>query len=427
MTDAPSPPQPTETDVAVKMRNEVVDDLIAEGTITSGPVEAAMRKVPRELFAPGAPLEEVYHRYNGVVTKRDDDGTAISSVSAPQVQAYMMEAAGITPGMNILEYGGGGANAAMLAELVGDSGQVTTVDIDSDVTERAARVLAETGYSRVKVILADAEEGVPSPNGYDRIMVTFGAYDVPPAWTSQLAENGRLLVPLQLRGLSRTIAFEKADDHLVSYTSKLFGFVPVQGAGAHEATLIVMRDGEVTFRFDEAPTFDPNQLKDVFDTPRTEVWSGATIGRTEPWDTVHLWLATAFPGFCRVVLDKSKNTGLISPPGSHTAASAVVDGDSFAYITTRGAADAPEVEFGAHAYGPHADELAEQLAEQLRIWANEHRGGPGAKFYIHPAGTPDNALPPGRVIDKPHSRITISWPASATAGAGQGALHHPNE
>lgn len=427
MADVTIPPQPTEADRAVKMRNEVVDSLIAEGTIVSAPVEAAMRKVPRELFAPGATLEEVYHRYNGVVTKRDADGSAISSVSAPQVQAYMMEAADIAPGMRILEYGGGGANAAMLAELVGPTGQVTTVDIDPDVTAHAARVLEQTGYSHVNVVLADAEDGVPDFAPYDRIMVTFGAWDIPPAWTSQLAENGRLLVPLQLRGLSRTIAFEKADDHLVSYTSRLFGFVPVQGSGAHEATLLVMRDGEVTLRFDETPTIDPNRLKHLFDTSRVEAWSGATIGRTEPWDTVHLWLATAFPGFCRVVLDKAKSTGLISPPGNHTAASAVVDGDTFAYIATRAATDASEVEFGAHAFGPHANELAEQVAEQLGVWASQHRGGPGARFYVHPVGTADDALPAGRVIDKIHSRITISWPASATAGTGQGAMHHPNE
>ncbi len=54
------------------------------------------------------------------------------------------------------------------------------------------------------------------------------------------------MVPLQVRGLSRTIAFERADGCLVSRLSRLFGFVPMQGAGAHQDTLLVMRGGEVT-------------------------------------------------------------------------------------------------------------------------------------------------------------------------------------
>ncbi|MGH3719875.1 MAG: hypothetical protein ACRDRI_13765 [Pseudonocardiaceae bacterium] len=136
MTDTATPSETiseaTSTDRAAQLRGRVVDDLIAEGTIVSASVEAAMRKVSRELFAPGVNLEEVYHCYRGAVTKRDAEGNSISSVSAPQVQAHMLEQAGITVGMRILEIGSGGYNAALLAELVGPSGQVTTVDIDED-------------------------------------------------------------------------------------------------------------------------------------------------------------------------------------------------------------------------------------------------------------------------------------------------------
>ena len=427
MTDATIPLRTADLDRGVQMRNRVVDDLIADGTIVSGPVEAVMRKVPREMFAPELPMEEIYHPSNGAVTKRDAHGNAVSSLSAPQVQAYMLEQAHIEPGMNVLEVGSGGMNAAYLLELVGPSGRVTTVDIDPFVTERAARLLEEAGYSRANVVLADAEGGVPEYAPYDRILITVGASDIPSAWVDQLADGGRLVVPLEMRGQSRTIAFDKADGHLVSYSARLFGFVPMQGAGAREATLFVMRGGEVTLRFDEKTDVDPRRLEHVFDNPRVEVWSGATIGRTEPWATAHMWLATTLPGFCRVVVDKSKTTGLISPPGSHTAAPAVVGSDCLAYVTTRGVAESSVVEFGVHAFGPHAGELAEHVAEQLRVWAREHRGGPGPTVYVHPAGTPDDALPSGRVVDKPHCRITISWPGTASAAAGQGALHDPDQ
>lgn len=427
MNDKAVPPATTSaaitSDRAAELRTQMVDTLLAEGTVVSSWVEAAMRKVPRELFAPGVDLDEVYQLYSGVVTKRDETGTSVSSVSAPQVQAHMLEQAEITDGMNVLEIGSGGYNAALLQELVGAAGRVTTVDIDADITDRASRFLDEAGYSAVNVILADAEFGVPDNAPYDRILVTVGAWDVPPAWVDQLAESGRLVVPLQIRGLSRTIAFEKADGHLVSRSARLFGFVPMQGAGAREGTLLVMRDGEITLRVDDEIPLDPAALEDVFAKPRVEVWSGARIGRFEPWANTQMWLATALPGFCRVVVDKKLSTGLISPPGSHSAAMAVVSGASLAYVTTRGTADEDEVEFGAHAFGPDAQQLAEDVAEQLRVWEREHRTGPGPQFRVYPMGTPDDLMPDGRVVDKKHSRITISWPDAAGAAPGQDALH----
>lgn len=427
MNDMAVPPgansDAAEPDRAAELRKQMVDTLIIEGTIVSAQVEAAMRKVPRELFAPGVDLDEVYQLYNGVVTKRDEAGTSVSSVSAPQVQAHMLEQAEITEGMNVLEIGSGGYNAALIKELVGPSGRVTTVDIDSDITDRASRFLGEAGYSGVNVVLADAEFGVPKHGPYDRILVTVGAWDIPPAWVDQLSESGLLIVPLQIRGLSRTIAFEKADGYLVSRSARLFGFVQMQGAGAHQGKLLVMRGGEVTLRMDDEIPADPAALEDVFDTPRVEVWSGATIGRFEPWADTQMWLATALPGFCRVVVDKKLSTGLISPPGSHSAAMAVVAGENLAYVTTRNTANENDVEFGAHAFGPEAEKLADEVAEQLRIWKHEHRGGPGPQFRVYPIGTADDQIPEGRVVDKKHSRITISWPNAADAAAGQVALH----
>ncbi|WP_409496049.1 methyltransferase, FxLD system [Amycolatopsis sp. cmx-11-12] len=408
---------------AARLRKAMVDELVAEGTIVSAQVEAAMRKVPRELFAPGVDLQEVFQLYNGVVTKRDEAGTSVSSVSAPQLQAHMLEQAEITEGMRVLEIGSGGYNAALLAELVGPSGQVTTVDIDQDITDRARRFLGETGYSRVNVVLADAEAGVAEHAPYDRILVTVGAWDVPPAWVEQLTPTGLLVVPLQVRGLSRTIAFGKTDECLASRSARLFGFVSMQGAGAHQGKLLVMRGGEVTLRFDDDFPIDPAELEGVLDTPRVEVWSGANIGRFELWAGTQMWLATALPGFCRVVLDKKLDSGLISPPGSHSAAMAVVDGGNLAYVTTRSStANESDVEFGVHAFGPDAERLAEDVAKQLRIWERDHRNGPGPQFRVYPAGAADDLLPEGRVVDKKHSRITISWPDAANAAAGRGAL-----
>lgn len=167
-------------------------------------------------------------------------------------------------------------------------------------------------------------------------------------------------------------------------------------------------------------------LEGVFSPPRVEVWSGATIGRFEPWATAQMWLATALSGFCRVVIDRDRNTGLISPPGRHTAAVATVSGSTLAYVTTRNTTDEDHVEFDVHAYGPNAADLAEEVADQLRVWASEHRDGAGPQFRVDPVGTPEKQISGGRVVTKKHSRITVSWPQTAAAADVQGVMQEPH-
>ncbi|MGH3889664.1 MAG: methyltransferase domain-containing protein [Pseudonocardiaceae bacterium] len=162
---------------AAQLRGRLTDELVAAGTIVSKEVEVAFRTVPRHLFAPGATLEESYAQ-DTVRVKRDEHGIAISMVSAPRIQAMMLEQAGLRPGMRVLEIGSGGYHAALLAELVGADGEVTTVDIDPEVTDRARSCLTEAGYSRVNVVLADAEGGVAAHAPFDRIIVTVGAWDI---------------------------------------------------------------------------------------------------------------------------------------------------------------------------------------------------------------------------------------------------------
>jgi protein-L-isoaspartate(D-aspartate) O-methyltransferase len=91
----------------------------------------------------------------------------------------MLEQLAVRPGDQVLEIGTGtGFNAALLAELAGTSGHVTTIDIDQDITDAARRSLNEAGYGHVQVICAD---GYPADASYDRIIVTAGAPDLPAA------------------------------------------------------------------------------------------------------------------------------------------------------------------------------------------------------------------------------------------------------
>lgn len=205
----------TVIDQTEDLRHALADHLIAAGCITSPQVAAAFRAVPRHLFTPEVPREQAYRPYHHVRVKYDARGATISSVSAPYVQAIMLEQAHLTPGMRCLEIGSGGCNAALMAELVGPGGQVTTVDIDADIVARARRFLADAGYPHVHVVHADAAQGVPQRAPFDRIIVTAGVWDVPPAWREQLTDDGCIVLPLRMRGLSRSVALVRDGDRLV--------------------------------------------------------------------------------------------------------------------------------------------------------------------------------------------------------------------
>jgi protein-L-isoaspartate(D-aspartate) O-methyltransferase len=390
------------------LRERLVAELREHGQIRTDQVARAFRAVPRHLFAPDVPLDEAYA--NDVVrTKRNEHGVTISSISAPWLQAMMLEQAELQPGMRCLEIGSGGYNAALMAELVGPSGQVTTVDIDPDVTDRARRCLPDAGYGHVNVVLADAEDGVPENAPYDRIVVTVGVWDLPPAWTGQLTERGRIVVPLRMRGLSRSVAFDREGDHLASRGHEMAGFVAVQGAGAHQETLVLLHGEDVGIRFDESQAVDAGGLRDALLQPRVEAWTGVRFGGMEPFDGLFLWLATCMPDFCLLSRQPTDTARRLADPASPIGTPTHVDGNSFAYLTYR-KTDQDTYEFGAYAHGPDAEKLAEQMSEQIRVWDRDHRHGSAAQITVYPAGTPDEQLPGGRVLRKRHTKVTLSWP-----------------
>src|SRR5580693_5696557 len=111
-------------------------------------IAAALRDVPRHLFLPHLPPEEAYLD-DAIVTKRDADGQAISSSSQPAIMAIMLDQLDLSPGQRVLEIGAGtGYNAALMSHIVGPSGTVVSVDIDSDVAGQARDHLASAGYPR---------------------------------------------------------------------------------------------------------------------------------------------------------------------------------------------------------------------------------------------------------------------------------------
>ncbi|MEC3974281.1 methyltransferase, FxLD system [Amycolatopsis sp. H20-H5] len=404
----------TVTDRAAVLRAAMVEQLRTHDELCSDALIRAFATVPREAFAPGAPLEQVYNRDDVVITQRDENGLATSSVSAPRIQAMMLEQADIRPGMRVLEIGSGGYNAALIAELVGPNGHVTTVDIDSFVTDRAAEFLADTGYSRVRVVRADAEGGVPGHAPFDRIVVTAGAWDIPPAWTEQLAEGGVLVVPLRMRGLTRSVALVREQGRLVSRGYVLCGFVPILGVGANAERLVLLRGEDVALRVDADQAVDADALREALSVPRVVRESGVEVGGFESFDELDLFLATALDDFGLLVAKSEMIEAGVVERSARMGAKTALAGSSFAYRASQATSeDRTSFEFVVYGHGRDGESIAEKYVALIREWDRVHRHGPGARIEVFPAGTPDAEIGEGRLMEKKHTRVLVSWPSSS--------------
>jgi len=128
-----------------QLRNQLVSELRESGHVSSERVAAAFRTVRRHVFVPGVEPERAY-RDEPLIIKSDPHRVPISSSSQPAIMARMLEQLDVRPGHRVLEIGtGSGYNAALLAQLVGESGAVVSVDIDVDLVEDARARLAECG------------------------------------------------------------------------------------------------------------------------------------------------------------------------------------------------------------------------------------------------------------------------------------------
>jgi len=391
------------------LRNRMVEHIEAAGHLHSRSVGQALRTVPRHLFVPGASVEDAYANKSITTKPGGPRGRPASCISVPTVVAMMLGQLDAQPGHRVLEIGAGtGYNAALLAEHVGETGQVTTIDIHPDVTEQARRALHATGYDRVRVITGDGALGAPEQAPFDRIIVTVGPWDLPPAWRDQLAPGGRLVVPLHWRGQARSVAFVREDGVARARDSQLCGFIPMIGDGQDGERTGQIAD-DVALYFDRDQPIDPAALHGVLTQPATTVWSGASLVPNESTDLIWPRMTATEPGTCRFAAEpEAIEAGLCNPAFPYRSP-ALVEGDSLAYLTLRGPdPDATERrwELGAIGHGPAATQLAERLCEQIRAWDRDRTAQPVITAY--PAGTPDHELADGLVIDKKFIRLTVS-------------------
>lgn len=168
-------------------RRAMVDEQIAARGVRDDRVLAALAAVPRHLFVPPALAGRAY----------EDRPLPIGegqTISQPYIVALMTECLKLEAGDKVLEIGtGSGYQAAVLGRL---AARVFTIEIDAALARRAAGTLGRLGFDNVRVRTGDGFFGWPEEAPFDAVMVTAAAPKVPPALLAQLAEGGRLVLPL---------------------------------------------------------------------------------------------------------------------------------------------------------------------------------------------------------------------------------------
>lgn len=215
-----APPEPI-ADIYAEAREAMVTDQIEARGVSDPLVLAVMRRLPRHRFVPEEYLRQAYADHPLPIGYGQ-------TISQPYIVALMTEALRVRPGQRVLEIGtGSGYQAAVLGEM---GLEVYTVEIIPELTQQAARRLADMGYANIHVQQADGYYGWSEHAPYDAIIVTAAPDHLPQPLVQQLKEGGRLVIPIGPQGAVQTLwLFEKQGGELLATNLGAVRFVPLTG------------------------------------------------------------------------------------------------------------------------------------------------------------------------------------------------------
>lgn len=180
----------------------------------------AMRRVPRELFVPADERDAAY--FDGALPIGEGQ-----TISQPFVVAYMTEMLRLQGDEKALEIGtGSGYQTAVLSLL---AAEVYTVERIARLSRQAQEALAQFGVINAHFRVGDGSLGWPEHAPYDAVLVTCAAPAVPQPLVEQLADGGRLIVPVGPRGYQDLVLVRKQGEGVVQDRLSPVAFVPLIG------------------------------------------------------------------------------------------------------------------------------------------------------------------------------------------------------
>ncbi len=193
-------------DIFAEKREKMVREQLITRGIHDKRVLDAMRKVPRHLFVPPDLIDEAYNDYPLPIGQGQ-------TISQPYIVALMTEALELKGDEKTLEIGtGSGYQTAILAEL---SKEVYTIERIISLLNKAKEVLKDLGYKNIFFKAGDGTLGWPENKPYDAIIVTAGAPKIPQTLVDQLADKGRLVIPVGDRFSQELIKVTKSKNELI--------------------------------------------------------------------------------------------------------------------------------------------------------------------------------------------------------------------
>jgi protein-L-isoaspartate(D-aspartate) O-methyltransferase len=199
-------------------RNDMVKYQISDRGISNSEVLDAMRKIPRHLFVPAEYQNEAYGDYPLPIGHGQ-------TISQPYIVAYMTAAVKPDKKKKVLEIGtGSGYQAAVIAEI---ADTVYTIEIVPELANESATRLKNMGYNNIICKSGDGYNGWSEHSPFDIIIVTAAAAEIPKPLIDQLAENGRLIIPVGRPGeLQNLMLLIKKKGKLEKKLLTIVRFVP---------------------------------------------------------------------------------------------------------------------------------------------------------------------------------------------------------
>lgn len=204
-------------------RLQMVEQQLRQRGIRDERVLSAMTEVPRHRFVPQFWRSASY----------SDNPLPIGqeqTISQPYIVALMSESLELKGHETVLEIGtGSGYQAAVLSRL---AQRVYSIEIIPKLADAARAQLLALGCANVTVIVGDGNDGWKQGGPYDAIIVTAAAPQIPPALVEQLAEGGRMVLPVKKGEEQYLLRLRKQDGKILEDDLGVVRFVPlVGGAG----------------------------------------------------------------------------------------------------------------------------------------------------------------------------------------------------